>query len=221
MATETSRPKVAPPNVLRGVDWETYNRLRDHPSNGHLRMSYLDGTLILMSPELIHDRYGRRLAMVIDEVAEALGIFVEGIATTTLRHSKENQSKGSGKEPDYAFYFGPNAMRMHRRNELNLDVDPPPDLAIEVDHKADSAKALKLYARLGVPEVWRYKSRSQKLWFGRLAGETYASVDRSLALPMLTPALVLEALARIEEVGTSAAKPRLRDWARGLPDPAV
>ena len=35
MATETSRTKVAPANVLRGVDWETYNRLRDHPSNGH------------------------------------------------------------------------------------------------------------------------------------------------------------------------------------------
>jgi Uma2 family endonuclease len=221
MAIETSRTKIAPANVLRGVDWETYNRLRDHPSNGHIRMSYLDGTLILMSPELIHDRYGRRLAMVIDEVTEALGIFVEGIATTTLRLSKMKRAKGTGKEPDYGFYFGQNAIRMHRRVELNLEVDPPPDLAIEVDYKADSAKALKLYARLGVPEVWRYKPPSQELWFGRLAGETYASIDRSLALPRLTPALVLSALARIDEVGTSAAKPWLRDWARGLPDPIV
>ena len=221
MATETRRPKVAPPNVLRGVDWETYNRLRDHPANGHLRMSYLDGVLILMSPELVHDRFGRRLAMIIDEVTEALGIFVEGIATTTLRVPKKGRAKGSAKEPDYAFFFGQNAIRMHRRGELDLEVDPPPDLAIEVDHKADSAKALKLYARIGVPEVWRYKSRTEGLWFGRLAGESYVPIERSLALPRLTPTLVLEALARIDEVGTSAAKPWLRDWARGLPEPAA
>jgi len=221
MATETSRPKAVPTNVLRGVAWETYNRLRDHPSNGHLRMSYLDGTLILMSPEFIHDYYGRRLAMVIDQVTEALQILVQGTATTTLRRKVDGRRKGSGKEPDYGFYFGQNAIRMHSKDHLNLDVDPPPDLAIEVDYKADSAKALKLYARLGVPEVWRYKPRSQGLWFGRLAGETYGSIDRSLALPRLTPALVLVALARIEEIGTSAAKPWLRNWARGLPDPAV
>jgi Uma2 family endonuclease len=150
MATETSRPKAGPPNVLRGVAWETYNRLRDHPSNRHLRMSYLDGTLILMSPELVHDRYGRRLAMIIDEVTEALEIFVEDIATTTLRRSRDGRAKGSGKEPDYGFYFGQAAIRMHSKDRLDLDVDPPPDLAIEVDDKADSAKASDLRESLTV-----------------------------------------------------------------------
>jgi Uma2 family endonuclease len=221
MATETSRPRVLPTNILRGVDWESYIRMRDHPGNGHLRMSYLDGTLILMSPELTHDRYGRRLAMVIDEVTEALGIFVEGTATTTLRRKRDGRRKGSGKEPDYGFYFGERARRIHRRDQLDLSLDPPPDLAIEIDYKADSAKALKLYASLGVPEVWRFKPRSKELWFGGLQGEDYQSLGRSLALPMLTPALVLLALAKLEEMGTSACKPWLRDWARGLPNPAL
>jgi Uma2 family endonuclease len=219
MATEISRPKAAPGTVLHGVDWEAYNQLRDHPRNGRFRMSYLDGTLILMSPELVHDRYGRRLAMVIDEVTEALGIFVEGIATTTLRRRGDGRRKGSAKESDYGFYFGENAVRMRRRDVLDLDVDPPPDIAIEVDYKADSAKALKLYARLGVPQVWRYKPQSRELWFGRLAGGTYESIERSLALPRLTPELVLLALARIDEFGGTASKPWLREWARGLPDP--
>lgn len=219
MATDTTRPKALPDDVLRGVDWKTYNLLRDHPSNSHLRMSYLDGTLIVMSPELAHDRYGRRMAMVIDEVTEALGIFVEGIATTTLRRKRDGRRKGTAKEPDYGFYFGPNAERMHRRDELNLDIDPPPDLAIEIDYKADSAKALKLYARLGVPEVWRYHPASNELWFGRLSGDSYEPTERSVALPKLTRGLVLLALSMIEELGSSAAKPWLRDWARGLPEP--
>ena len=219
MLTRSPRPKVDLTNVLRGVDWDSYVRMRNHPGNGHLRMSYLDGTLILVSPEIVHDRYVRRLAMVIDEVTEALGIFVEGIATTTLRRKRDGRRRGSGKEADYAFYFGANAERMHRRDDLNLDSDPPPDLAIEVDHKADSSKALALYARLGLPEVWRYRPDSKTLWFGRLSGNAYESIDRSLALPRLTRSLVLLALDRIEELGTSAAKPWLRDWARGLPEP--
>jgi Uma2 family endonuclease len=221
MATEMRRAKTADGTVLRGIDWESYVKMRDYPGNDHFRMSYLDGTLILMSPELLHDRYGRRLAMVIDEVTEALGLFVEGISTTTLRRKRDGRRKGSAKEPDYGFYFGENARRMHLRQEIDLNIDPPPGLAIEVDYKADSAKALKLYASLGVPEVWRYKSRSKELWFGGLHENGYQSLGRSLALPRLTPALVLVALAKIDEIGTSAAKPWLRDWARDLPDPAV
>ena len=220
MATGTSRPKVAPSNVLRGVDWETYNRLRDHPSNGHLRMSYLDGTLILVSPAYFHNFYGRRLALTIDLVTEAFQVLVQGTATTTLRRKGDGRRKGSAKEPDYGFYFGENAIRMQRLRELDLDVDPPPDLAIEVDYKSDSAKALKLYARLGIPELWRYKPRSNTLWFGRLAGDGYETIEASLNLPKLTPSLVLFALAKIDELGETPCKPWLREWARGLADPA-
>jgi Uma2 family endonuclease len=221
MATVTRHPKVAPGSVLRGVDWDTYNKLRDYPGNNHLRMSYLDGTLILMSPAYFHDCFGRRLAMVVDQVTEALQIYVQGTATTTLRRKGDGRRKGSGKEPDYGFYFGENARRMHRRSELDLEVDPPPDLAIEVAYKSDSAKALKLYARLGIPEVWRYKPRTNTLWFGRLVGDTYETIDRSLNLPRLTPSLVLFALSKIDEMEETPSKPWLRDWSRNLPDPAV
>ena len=47
------------------------------------------------------------------------------------------------------------------------------------------------------------------------------AIERSLSLPRLTPGLVLLALAKIDEVGTTASKPWLREWARGLPDPAA
>ena len=221
MATETRRARTADGTVLRGVDWESYVKMRNHPGNGHLRMSYLDGTLILMSPAYFHDFYGRRLAMVVDQVTEALQIYVQGTATTTLRRKGGGRRKGSGKEPDYGFYFGENARRMHRRPELDLDVDPPPDLAIEVDYKSDSARALKLYARLGIPEVWRYKPKTRALWFGRLVGDTYETVEHSHNLPRLTPSLVLFALSKIDEMGETPCKPWLRDWARDLPDPAI
>jgi Uma2 family endonuclease len=219
MATQTRRTPAADRAVLRGVGWETYRKLRHQPRNGHLRMSYLDGTLILMSPQYLYDKDGWRLAILVSTVSEALDIPSQGTGTSTLRRQGPGPRKGSGKEPDYGFYFGPNEPRMRSKERIDLDVDPPPDLAIEVDHKADSAWALRLYARIGVPEVWRYRVRAKALWFGRLDGQSYQPIERSLNLPRLTPALVPHALDQADRLGESAWRAWLLDWARGLPEP--
>jgi Uma2 family endonuclease len=221
MPTKTSRPSVHSDNILHGVDWESYIRMRNHPRNGHLRMSYLDGTLILVSPQFIHDRYGWRIAKAVDLVCEALAIPAQGTLSTTLQRKGPGQRKGAAKEPDMGFYFRENEPRMRNKDSIILEVDPPPDLAIEIDNKSDSSKALTLYARIGVPEVWRYKARTKRLWFGRLVGENYETIERSLNLPMLTPALVLAALDKMNEIGETAANPWVREWARSLPNPAV
>ena len=220
MATDIRPPRAdeAEGTVLRGIAWATYLRLRDNPHNYRTRMSYLDGTLILMSPEYIHDHRNRRLALVVDMVAWVHRIPHQGTGTTTLRRKEPGPRKGTGKEPDYGFYFNDNDLRMRDKEDIDLDVDPPPDLAIEVDNKADSSKALKLYARLGVPEVWRYKTKTRKLWFGRLSGDHYERIERSLNLPRLTPALVLEALEAAGRLGELEWKDWLLAWARDLPE---
>jgi Uma2 family endonuclease len=208
--------------VLRGISWKTYLKLRDNPENYHIRMTYLDGELILMSPQYLHDRSGWKLALLVSVVTEVFDIPVQGTGTSTLRRKRPGgPKKGSGKEPDYGFYFRENDLRMRNKDVINLDIDPPPDLAIEVDHTHDSTPALKLYARLGVPEVWRYKPRTRVLWFGRLVAGRYESVDRSLNLPILTTTLVVQALEEADRLGETAWKRWLRDWARELPeDPA-
>lgn len=76
-----------------------------------------------------------------------------------------------------------------------MAVNPPPSLWVEVDKWGRSAAKLPLYAGLGVPEVWRYRARKQTLWIGTLDGPSYAEAPASLALPGLTPAVILEALA--------------------------
>ncbi|WP_333312715.1 MULTISPECIES: Uma2 family endonuclease [unclassified Microcoleus] len=42
---------------------------------------------------------------------------------------------------------------------MDLNEDPPPDLAIEIDITRSSIHRLELYASLGVPEVWRYDGK--------------------------------------------------------------
>jgi Uma2 family endonuclease len=205
--------------VLRGITWKTYLKLRDNERNYHVRMSYFDGTLILtMSPQYIHHRCSRRIGLVVDMVAWVHRIPHQGTATTTLRRRGPGPKKGTGKEPDLGFYFGENVPRMRNKDDIDLEVDPPPDLAIEVDNPSDSSKALKLYARLGVPEVWRYKWKTKALWFGRLVGEKYEPIDRSLNLPRLTLALVVQALQEADRLGELEWKDWLLAWARDLPE---
>jgi Uma2 family endonuclease len=226
MATATTVKPDAPAGViprnavtLHNVDWETYCQLRDNPANYHTRMAYLDGDLTLMSPHYVHDGGAERLGLVIRGVTSGLGLEAKGLSTTTLRHGTA-PLKGSGKEPDNAFYLGENERRMRKMKELDLTVDPPPDLAIEVDNTNDSKAALPIYARLGVPEVWRYDVRERALWFGRLKKRTYVEIHRSVALPRLTPALVLHALDVFDEgeMGENAWLEWLKGWARDLPE---
>jgi Uma2 family endonuclease len=209
--------------TLVNVDWETYCKLRDEPANDRVRMSYLDGTLTLMSPEYVHDEGAQILGLLLRGVTAGLGLEILGTRTTTLRRGTA-PLKGSGKEPDNAFYIGESERPMRnlkKKGKLDLEVDPPPDLAIEVDNSRDSEASLPIYARLGVPEVWRYDARGGSLWFGRLEGGSYREVNRSVCLPRLTSSLVLEALGVLDEgeMGENAWSEWVKNWARNLPGP--
>jgi len=79
---------------------------------------------------------------------------------------------------------------------------------------------MQLYAALGVPEIWRFRPRRRQLWFGCLQEGTYVEIVRSLALPMLTPELVLEGLNLGAGLPESEWDPLLRSWVQGRLSPA-
>ncbi len=208
---------VCPAVVLEDVPWEVYLGLRDIEENNHVRMTYLDGTLILMSPEYIHEDGTANLEVLIRNAAVGFEIDIKSARSATFGKKGKGGSKGSAKEPDSSFWIGSSERAMRGKKEIIR----PPDLALEVDNKADSVIALPIYARLGVQEVWRYRVRKGKLWFGRLSGKTYETVDRSVCFPKLTPELVLKALS-VFNAGTMSETSWavwLMDWARQLPEP--
>jgi Uma2 family endonuclease len=206
--------RVPTPTVLRGVLYHEYVKLRDEPANGHLRMTYHDGVLEIMSPESRHEIPSRRFGLIVFVLAEELDIAYQGTSSTTFRRGVVGLKKGNGKEPDESFYFA-HAMEILGKHPIDLDRDPPPDLWIEVDNRASSRGRLPVYAALGVPEVWRYRVATGRLWFGRLVdGGIYEPIERSLCLPMLTPSLVREALALGAGVLESTWARRLRAWVR-------
>ena len=116
----------------------------------------------------------------------------------------------AGIEPDDCFYIA-NSARMIGKFKLNLSVDPPPDLAIEVD--VTSKTKISAYVALGVPEVWRYEEDKLQIFILR-EGE-YVKVETSPTFPNLP---VVEGISQFlklsETVGASAARRGFRQWVR-------
>ncbi len=204
--------RIPAATVLRGVSYDEYVRLRADRGNAHLRMTFHDGTLKLMSPEFIHEVPSHRLGIFVTILAGELEIPCTGAASTTFRRRGDRPGGGHGREADQSFYLA-HADRLVGKQGIDLDAgDPPPDLWVEVDNRASSRGRLPVYAALGVPEVWRYHARKETLRFDRLVGGGYEPIERSLALPMLTPALVLDALALGRSRFDSAWYRDLKAW---------
>jgi Uma2 family endonuclease len=216
------RTKPAGVTVLRGVPYNTYAQLVSEPKNYGLRMTYHDGTLEIMSPEIVHESPSRQLGNIVLTVCTEFGMPCMWVGAATFRRRGAGPQKGVGKEADESFYIG-HAEWLMTKGSVDLDAgDHPPDLWIEVDNRSSSRGKLPLYAALRVPEVWRYRARNKTLVFMRLTDEgRYEPVDQSVALPMLTPSLVLEALVIGEGLLHSGWNLKLREWVREkLAEPA-
>src|SRR5438045_8470645 len=94
--------------ILRDVPWAAYRVLRDAPANDRIRMTYLDGTLELMSPEFRHEKGAERLGLLVRAVARAFGVTYQGAGSTTFRR-RRRPLQGHGREADASSYFGPHA----------------------------------------------------------------------------------------------------------------
>ena len=117
-------------------------------------MIYCDGRLTLVGKSRKHYWYAERLGELAKAVARGSRIPWEDAGTATFRL----ESMKAGLEGDKTFYVGNNAELMRGPLDIDLDVQPAPDLAIEVEvsHAADAA--LVAWERLGVSEICRFRS---------------------------------------------------------------
>lgn len=182
---------------LPNVDWDEYEHLLSQMEMfpGH-RLSYDRGRLDIKSPKRDHEAYKFFIGSIVELLAEENQIDIEPAGTTTLRRQKLE----IGAEPDERFYIQ-NAAHVVDRLETNLEIDPPPDLVIEIDTTNESLPKFKIYAALGVPEIWRYDGRQAH--FYTLAGEGYEKIENSIAFPVLTAAALTQYLEQRKTEGHS------------------
>jgi Uma2 family endonuclease len=130
------------------------------------------------------------------------------VLATTLRRRRRQR----GLEPDRCFWIA-NAARMAGRRRVDLRVDPPPDLAIEVDVTRSSLDRMGIYAALAVPEVWRLDG--DVLTFHVLGAAGYAEAPASQSFPLVSPADLMGFVQQGRQAGDENAVVRqFRDWIR-------
>jgi Uma2 family endonuclease len=115
--------------------------------------------------------------------------------STTLRKKLAKR----GLEPDECFWIT-NAHHMAGKRRLNLDTDPPPDLAIEVDVTSSSLDRMSIYGELGVPEVWRV-DEAGVTFHRRRADGAYRLILTSQLFPRIKAALIERFLQTATKVG--------------------
>jgi Uma2 family endonuclease len=195
--------------ILHGVSWETYERLlAEHADRSAPRFAYDRGELEIMSPNPEHERTNRRISQLVLAVADEMGIAAEDLGSTTFRRKEFER----GFEPDSCFYIQ-NEGLVRGKDRIDLAVDPPPDVVIEVDITSPSLNKFPVYAQLGIPEVWRYDGARMTI-FGLTNGE-YAEIPGSAALPSLTGEVLSRFVEESKTLERGARMRKVREWARG------
>jgi Uma2 family endonuclease len=192
---------------ISGIDWPTYVKFSDLLPERRIRITYDRGVMELMTLSPEHERAKKRLARLIEALAEEMDIDFAAYGSMTCRRADIER----GLEPDECYWFT-HEEAMRGRDKIDFRRDPPPDLAVEVEISHSSIARLPLYASLGMPEVWRWDGKRLRVGLLGDDGE-YHDGDRSLIFPFLPVAELIPFLTMREPSEMRAVR-AFREWVR-------
>lgn len=199
--------------VFHNVTWEEYEELLAQVGEASsLRISFNDGTLKVMTLSHEHEKHAEFVKRLVSALSLRLHINILFFGSATMRKRK----KSKGNEADASFYVQ-TAAAIGNRIHLDLAVDPPPDVVVEVDIHHDSRENYPIYVALGVPEIWRYDGKEMTIYL--LQQSEYVGVETSLALPMLSSRVLTEYIRRMQQDGEFNAILAFDEWLQSLPGP--
>jgi Uma2 family endonuclease len=183
--------------ILHDISWETYEKiLAEHNEVSNPHFAYCDGELEIAGLGYKDEKTKQLLFELVVKIARILEVDYEGAASTTFRKEK----KKKGFEGDATFYFK-NVAVIRGKSDINLSIDPPPELVIEVDITHGSLPKFPIFSALGIEEIWRFDGEGMN--FYRLQGEDYVEATESVCLRGVKSETVTELLFAAEEIKRS------------------
>lgn len=162
--------------VLNNVSWDTYLALAAEDDRPGKRICYDQGVMEIMSPGMLHEHIAALLGRMVNTFTEEYNIEASCSAGTTFKRDDVER----GFEADESYYIASNKA-VRGKDEIDLSIDPPPDLAIEVDISRSSMPKFAIYQSIGVPELWRYDGKAILIYILDQNGK-YQRSESSLAL---------------------------------------
>ncbi|MEL6382535.1 MAG: Uma2 family endonuclease [Cyanobacteria bacterium J06626_18] len=193
--------------LLHDVSWVEFEAiLEELGEHRNTRVAYTNGLLEIMAPSPEHESDKEIIGDLLKALLEELDIEFLTLGSTTFK----NAEMLKGIEPDQCFYIQ-NETAVRGKKRLDLAVDPPPDLALEID--VTSRTHPETYAALGVPELWRRSGNQIQVY--RLQDGAYVETLDSSVLPGRS--LQTEIAKRVQQSqveGRNKAIRAFRQWVK-------
>ena len=203
---------VIPPGqnlLLKDISWSTLEELLEELGETRAaRISYSRGMLEVMVPLAEHESDKEIISNLVETLLEELDIEFWALGSTTFK----NEAMAGAVEPDKCLYIQHEAW-VRDKKRIDLTVDPPPDLAIEID--ITSRTRFDNYEKLGVPELWRYDG--EQLEINQLQNGRYVISSTSghfPQFPLITAIPQYVKQSRI--IGRNATMKAFRVWVRSF-----
>ncbi len=190
---------------IQDVSWSEFeNILQDLGEERNTRIAYSNGVLSIMAPLPAHETSKVCIGDFVKILLDELDKNYISLGSTTFKNDKMKKAV----EPDDCFYIQ-HFERVLGKSRIDLSIDPPPELAIEVD--LTSKNQLEAYEGLGVLELWRYDAG--KLRIDSLKQGRYVEVAQSPSFPSwLTKQSIEQSIKRAMAVGQGKANKEFRRW---------
>ena len=195
--------------LMTDVSWQAYEQmLEEFGEKRNSRINYCQGILEIMVPLPKHETGKVLISDFVKVLLEELDIEFWSLGSTTFK-SKEMRR---GLEADDCFYIE-NEAAIRGKDDIDLKIDPPPDLAIEIDITARTR--FDNYEVLGVGELWRFDGK--KLEMNVLQEGQYVRVSESPHFPGFPLGDAIPTfLQRSKAEGRNRAMKAFRAWVREL-----
>lgn len=205
-------PIAIPENrvILNQITWETFKQLlQELGDNRSSCLAYNEGILEIMTPLGKHEHSKCFISDLVAIIADEMDLNIKKMGSLTLK--KEIIKKGV--EPDACYYLK-NEPLVRQKQNITLDLDPPPDLVLEIDMSNSSLNKLPIYAALGVAEIWRYNGNNLTGFIFNNDSQDYQESQYSLAFPWLELSQLLPFLQQSLQDGETKTLRNFRQWVR-------
>lgn len=206
MITTLERPEQR--IVLHNIGWRTYETLLADAGESHVRFTFDDGDLEIMTLSYEHENAGEWIGRLIAFLALELDIEIASGGSTTLRSALRRK----GLEADKSFWIQ-NEPAMRGKNQWQAEIDPPPDLVVEVDITRSSLDRHGIYAALEVPEIWRFDGKAFRVLTLGAQGR-YRPATKSRSFPQLPVRAFAVFVEELGSAGETSLIKSFRKWMR-------
>lgn len=201
---------IIPPGqqlLMTNISWEMYEQLlEEYGEKRGARINYSQGLLEIMVPLPEHEDDKVMIADFLKAILEEWEIEFRSLGSTTFK----NQQMLQGLEADDCFYIE-NEAAVRGKKRIDLTIDPPPDLALEID--ITSRTRFNHYEALGVGELWRFDGTSLNI--NVLQAARYVQVNESPHFPGLSLVEVIpQYLEQSKIEGRNKIMKAFRSWVK-------